>query len=137
MATENKLDFDRVLPIFTIVFVDVLGLTIILPLLHLYAAVYSATPLEIGVVVAAFPIAQLIGVPLMGALSDRFGRKPVLLISQVSTCIGFIMLGLAHSLTIIILSRVIDGLFGGNISTAQAALSDITTDKNRAQGLGL
>lgn len=137
MHTEHKLDFDRALPIFALVFVDVLGLTIILPLLHLYAATYGATPLQIGLVVAAFPLSQLIGVPVMGALSDRFGRKPMLLISQISTCIGFVMLGLANSLTIIILSRVMDGLFGANISTAQAALSDITTEKNRVQGLGL
>lgn len=134
---ESGLDFDRVLPIFTIVFVDILGLTVILPLLHLYAAAYGATPLQIGMVVAAFPIAQLIGVPIIGRLSDRWGRKPLLLISQISTFIGFVMLGTAHTLVIIILSRVIDGLFGGNIATAQAALSDITTDKNRARGLGI
>lgn len=132
-----RLDFNRVLPIFALVFVDVLGLTIVLPLLHLYAAVYGATPLEIGLVAATFPIAQLIGVPLMGALSDRYGRKPLLLISQITTCIGFILLGLANSLWLIILSRLIDGLFGANLATAQAALSDITSNENRAQGLGI
>lgn len=118
-------------------FVDVLGLTVILPLLHLYGAAYGATPVQIGLVAAAFPMAQLVGVPLMGALSDRFGRKPLLLISQITTCISFIMLGLAPSLAIVILSRVIDGLFGANIATAQAALSDITDESTRAQGLGL
>src|SRR5690606_16531620 len=132
-----RLDFNRVLPIFALVFVDVLGLTIVLPLLHLYAAVYGATPLEIGLVAATFPIAQLIGVPVMGALSDRYGRKPLLLISQITTCIGFILLGLANSLWLIILSRLIDGLFGANLATAQAALSDITSNENRAQGLGI
>jgi MFS transporter, DHA1 family, tetracycline resistance protein len=133
----DRLDFNRVLPVFAIIFVDVLGLTIILPLLHLYAAAYGASPLQIGLVAAAFPLAQLIGVPLMGALSDRFGRKPLLLISQVTTCLSFILLGVANSLLLIILSRVIDGLFGANIATAQAALTDITSDENRAQGLGL
>lgn len=132
-----KLDFNRVLPIFALVFVDVLGLTIILPLLHLYAAAYGATPLEIGLVAASFPLAQLIGVPVMGALSDRYGRKPLLLISQVATCLSFVLLGLADSLWLIILSRLIDGLFGANLATAQAALSDITGEENRAQGLGL
>ena len=132
-----RLDYSRVLPIFALVFVDVLGLTVILPLLHLYAVRYGATPLEIGLVVAAFPLAQMIGLPVMGALSDRYGRKPLLLISQITTCLSFILLGLADSLSLIILSRLIDGLFGANISTAQAALSDITTDENRAQGLGL
>ena len=133
----SRLDFSRVAPIFALVFVDVLGLTLILPLLHLYGAAFGATPLQIGLIAAAFPLAQLIGVPMMGALSDRFGRKPLLLISQITTCISFIMLGFANSLTLVILSRVVDGLFGANIATAQAALSDITDENTRAQGLGL
>jgi DHA1 family tetracycline resistance protein-like MFS transporter len=137
MKSEHKLDYKQALPIFALVLVDVLGLSLILPLLHLYATTYGATPIEVGLVVAAFPLAQLIGLPVMGALSDRFGRKPLLLISQITTCIGFIILGLANSLFLIILSRIIDGLFGANISTAQAALSDITDENNRAQGLGL
>lgn len=137
MAAVSKLSFERVTPVFLLVFVDVLGLTLILPLLHLYAITFGASPLEIGIVVAAFPLSQLIGLPFMGALSDRYGRKPLLLISQVATCIGFIMLGMANSLTMIILSRVVDGIFGANLSTAQAALSDITDDQNRAQALGL
>lgn len=133
----HRLDFNRVAPIFALVFVDVLGLTLILPLLHLYGAAFGATPLQIGLIAAAFPLAQLIGVPMMGALSDRFGRKPLLLISQITTCISFIMLGFANSLALVILSRVVDGLFGANIATAQAALSDITDENTRAQGLGL
>jgi MFS family permease len=132
-----KLAFNRVLPIFALVFVDVLGLTIILPLLHLYAVRFGAQPFEIGLAAAAFPLAQLIGVPVMGALSDRYGRKPLLLISQITTCFSFILLGLADTLTLVILSRLIDGLFGANLATAQAALSDITSEENRAQGLGL
>jgi len=131
------LDMRRVIPIFLMVFVDMLGLTVVLPLLHLYAAVHGAGPLEVGIVVAAFPLAQLIGVPMMGALSDRYGRRPLLLISQVTTCISFIMLGLANSLALIIVSRLFDGLFGANIATAQAALSDITDASNRARGLGI
>ncbi|MCU0511472.1 MAG: MFS transporter [Anaerolineae bacterium] len=131
------LDVARVLPVFVLVFVDVLGLTVILPLLHLYAAAYGASPAEIGLVAAAFPLAQLIGVPVMGALSDRFGRKPLLLLSQVSTCIGFLLLALAGSLEMILLARLIDGLFGANLATAQAALSDITDEQNRTRALGL
>ena len=130
----KKLDWGRVLPIFALVFVDMLGLTVILPLLHLYAVAYGATALEIGMVAAAFPLAQLVGVPVMGALSDRYGRKPLLLISQITTCLSFILLGLANSLWLIVLSRVIDGLFGANIATAQAALSDITTEETGRRG---
>ncbi len=135
--TSGGLDMGRVLPIFALVFVDMLGLTIVLPLLHLYGAAFGGGALEIGMIAAAFPLAQLIGVPVMGALSDRYGRKPLLLISQVTTFASFIMLGFANSLTLVILSRVIDGLFGANIATAQAALTDVTDDDNRTQGLGL
>src|SRR5690606_30371630 len=123
--TPKQFTFERVLPIFALTFVDVLGLTIILPLLHLYAAAFGASPLQIGLAAAAFPLAQLIGVPVMGALSDRYGRKPLLLISQVSTCASFIMLAAANSLELVILSRVIDGIFGANIATAQAAITDL------------
>lgn len=136
-STAPRLDYSRVMPVFVLVLVDVLGLSVILPLLHLYAATYGASPLEIGLVAAAFPLAQLVGVPVMGALSDRFGRKPLLLISQITTCLSFIMLGLANSLMLVILSRVLDGLFGANLATAQAALSDISTDETRSQALGL
>jgi DHA1 family tetracycline resistance protein-like MFS transporter len=135
--TNNQFTFDRVAPVFFLILVDVLGLTVILPLLHLYAARFNATPLEIGLVVAAFPLAQLIGVPMMGALSDRFGRKPLLLISQVTTCFGFILLGLSNTLWLVALSRIIDGLFGANLATAQAALTDISDNDNRARALGL
>ncbi len=135
--SQTPLDTRRVLPIFLLVFVDILGLTVILPLLHLYAAAYGAEPLHIALVIAAFPLAQLIGVPVMGALSDRYGRKPLLLISQATTCVSFIMLGLATSLELVILSRLVDGLFGANLSTAQAALSDITDETNRTRGLGI
>ncbi len=131
------LDKRRVLPIFVLVFVDLLGLTVILPLLHLYAAAFGADPLGVVVVIAAFPLAQLPGLPVMGALSDRYGRKPLLLLSQATTCFSFILLAFAGSLEMIILSRLIDGLFGANLSTAQAAISDITDESNRARGLGL
>ncbi len=134
---NSNLTFGRAAPIVALTFVDVLGLTVVLPLLHLYGAAFGATPLQIGFIAAAFPLAQLIGVPMMGALSDRFGRKPLLLISQVTTCLSFFMLAFAASLEMVILSRVIDGLFGANLATAQAAISDLTTEKDRARGLGL
>lgn len=140
MTTQPQgqgLNLEVILPIFILVFVDVLGLTVILPLLHLYSAQFGAGPLEIAFVAAAFPLAQLFGVPMMGALSDRFGRKPLLLISQITTCLSFVLLALANSITLIIISRLIDGIFGANIATAQAALSDVTDDDSRAQGLGL
>src|SRR6266540_2067422 len=135
--TAEKLDFKRILPIIVIVFVDLLGLSIIIPLLPLFAARFSATPLVIGILQAAYPLMQFIGAPILGRLSDRFGRKPILIISQLGTLAGFILLGFANTLTLLFLSRIIDGLSGANMSTAQAAISDSTNERTRTQGLGL
>jgi DHA1 family tetracycline resistance protein-like MFS transporter len=136
-TTSEKLDFKRILPILVIVFVDLLGLSIIIPLLPLYATRYSATPLVIGILQATYPLMQFLGAPILGRLSDRFGRKPVLVVSQFGTLAGFILLGFANTLTLLFISRIIDGLSGANISTAQAAIADSTTEKTRTQGLGL
>ncbi|MBP6017147.1 MAG: MFS transporter [Candidatus Promineofilum sp.] len=135
--SSEKLDFKRVLPIFVIVLVGLLGLTIIIPLLPLYAASFGADPFIIGLLGATYPLMQFIGAPILGRLSDRYGRKPILVISQIGTLAGFLLLGFANALPLLFLSRIIDGISGANISTAQAAISDVTTDKNRTQGLGL
>jgi DHA1 family tetracycline resistance protein-like MFS transporter len=140
MPTENtteKLDFKRILPVLVIVLVDLMGLSIIIPLLPLYAARFGASPLTIGILQATYPMMQFLGAPVLGRLSDRFGRKPVLVVSQIGTLIGFIVLGIANTLWLLFLSRIIDGLSGANISTAQAAIADSTNEKTRTQGLGL
>jgi DHA1 family tetracycline resistance protein-like MFS transporter len=137
ISPEEKLDFKKIFPIFVIVLVDLLGLTIIIPLLPLYAASFGADPLVIGALGTAYPLMQLVGAPLLGGLSDCYGRKPILLISQVGTFIGFIIMGLANSLPLLFLARLIDGLSGANTAAAQAAITDSTTEKTRAQGLGL
>jgi DHA1 family tetracycline resistance protein-like MFS transporter len=114
-----------------------MGLTIIIPLLPLYAARFGSSPLVIGILQAAYPTMQFLGAPILGRLSDRFGRKPILIASQIGTFAGFILLGFANTLTLLFVSRIIDGLSGANISTAQAAIADCTTEKTRTQGLGL
>ncbi len=134
---EDKLDFRRILPVLAIVLIDLMGLSIIVPLLPLFAARFGATPLVVGILQAAYPLMQFLGAPVLGRLSDRFGRKPILLISQLGTLAGFILLGFANVLWLLFLSRIIDGLSGANISTAQAAVADSTSAKNRTQGLGL
>lgn len=136
-AVSEKLDFKKILPIFVIVLIDLLGLTIIIPLMPLYATAFGATPLMIGLLGASYPVMQFIGAPLLGRLSDRLGRKPVLVVSQMGTFIGFLILGFANSLWLLFLARILDGISGANISTAQAAISDSTTEKTRTQGLGL
>ncbi|WP_420631239.1 MFS transporter [Candidatus Leptofilum sp.] len=137
LANEEKLDFKRILPIFVIVLVDLLGLTIIIPLLPLYATAFGASPFVIGLLGAAYPLMQFLGAPILGRLSDKYGRKPVLIVSQIGTFAGFLLLGFANSLWLIFVSRLIDGISGANIATAQAAISDSTTEKTRTQGLGL
>ena len=137
VAVEEKLDFKKILPIFVVVMVDLLGLTIIIPLLPLYAAALQVSPFMIGVLNAVYPVAQLIGAPILGRLSDRYGRKPVLIASQLGTLLGFLVLGFANSFALLFVSRLIDGFSGGNISTAQAMMADSTTEKTRTQGLGL
>jgi DHA1 family tetracycline resistance protein-like MFS transporter len=144
------------LPIFLVVFVDLLGFGLILPLLPFYAETYGATPVIVGLLTASYAAAQLIGAPILGRLSDRFGRRPVLLVSIFGTLIGFLFLGLAEPLGsrlagilnlidsrnafiigFLFFSRILDGLTGGNISVAQAYISDITSGADRAKGLGL
>lgn len=136
-AVEDRLDFKKILPIFVIVLIDLMGLTIIIPLLPLYAASFGASAVAVGALGATYPVAQFFGAPLLGRASDRYGRRPVLLISQLGTLIGFLILGFAPSLGWLFLSRLIDGLSGGNIATAQAVITDNTTERTRTQGLGL
>ena len=135
--STDRLDMRRVLPIFVIVLIDLLGLTIIVPLLPLYATTFGADPLTIGMLGATYPIMQFIGAPLLGRLSDRFGRRPVLILSQIGTLTGFLVLGLAQNIFILFVARMIDGLSGANLSTAQAVIADQTNNKTRTQGLGL
>ncbi|MCU0512639.1 MAG: MFS transporter [Anaerolineae bacterium] len=137
LKPDEKLDFKRILPIFVIVLVDLMGLTIIIPLLPLYAVTFGADALTIGLLGATYPLMQLVGAPLLAGLSDRYGRKPVLMVSQVGTFCGFLLLGVANTLPLIFLARFIDGLTGANTAVAQAAITDSTTPATRAQGLGL
>src|SRR5438034_9445299 len=97
------------LPIFLIVSVDVLGLTIILPLLPFYAEKCGATPTVVGLLVSTYALCQLIAGPMLGRMSDRSGRRPLLLVSQIGTFIGFLILAYAGSLWLVFLSRIIDG----------------------------
>ena len=144
----------RLFNIFIIVFIDLLGFGLILPLLPFYADEFGATPFLVGLLTAIYAAAQLVGAPLLGRLSDRFGRRPILLISILGTFLGFLLFGLAVPvgqklaallgmpsnqmiLLILFISRALDGFTGGNISVAQAYITDVTTEKDRAKGLGL
>lgn len=123
--------------LFLFVFVDVLGFSLILPLLPYYAATFGATAEVVGLLLGANALTQLLGTPVLGRLSDRYGRKPLLVISLAGTVVGFLMLGFARSLAMLFASRIVDGLLGGNISLAQAYISDVSDGKERTKAFGL
>lgn len=127
----------RLLIIFAVVLVDMLSFSIVLPLLPYLAGDLGATPFEIGLLGAMYPVFQFLGAPLLGRLSDRFGRKPILLLSVAGTVLGFVVLATAKSLWILFLSRALDGITGGNISVAQAYISDVTKPEERGKALGM
>ena len=152
----------RLTTIFAVVFVDLLGFSLILPLITFYAGSYGASATVAGLLIASYAAAQFFGAPLLGRLSDQYGRRPVLLISILGTICGFLLLGLADPLGrllagvfpasllgdaiatqnmlilgLLFISRILDGLTGGNISVAQAYIADVTDESNRARGMGL
>jgi DHA1 family tetracycline resistance protein-like MFS transporter len=146
---------ERLINIFMVAFVDSLGFGLIMPLLPYYAETFGASPFLIGLIIASFAAASLIGAPLMGRLSDRYGRRPVLLLSIAGTFIGYLFLGFAQPMGsflaalfipravdafiigVLCASRMVDGFTGGNITVAQAYISDITDETNRSRGLGI
>jgi DHA1 family tetracycline resistance protein-like MFS transporter len=123
--------------IFLTILVNLIGFGIIIPLLPFYAATFGASPLAIGLLFASFSLAQLFASPVLGAWSDRWGRRPILIFSLVGTVVSFVMLALAHSLPMLFAARIVDGLSGGNITTARAYIGDISTDENRAKAFGM
>ena len=122
--------------IFLIVLIDLLGFGIILPLLPFIAEKFGGNPFEIGLLGATYSFFQLVSSPILGRLSDRFGRKKILIISQAGSALGYILLGFSNSLPLIFLSRAVDGATGGNISIAQAYIADVTSPKERTKGMG-
>ena len=125
------------LPIFLIVVVDVLGLTSMLPLLPFYAEHFGASPVVVGLLISSYALCQLVAGPILGQISDRVGRKPVLTVSQLGTFAGFLVLAWAPSLWVVFLARIIDGLTAGNLSIAQAYIADVTAPKDRAKSFAL
>ena len=145
------------------VFIDVLGYSLFFPLLPYYAAIFGAGPALVGWMIAANAAAQFIASPVVGRLSDRYGRRPLLIVSIAGTLVSFLLLGLAEpigaylshllagirigslalttaeswTVAVLFFCRILDGLAGGNVSLARTYISDITDDQNRARGLGL
>jgi MFS family permease len=126
--------------LWTLVFICVinsLGFGIIVPLLYAYGKRFGITQQSLGFLTAAFSIAQFFATPVLGALSDKFGRKPLLAISLLGTCISFLMFAWAGGIIMLFAARILDGLTGGNVSVAQAMISDTSTSADRAKRFGI
>jgi DHA1 family tetracycline resistance protein-like MFS transporter len=127
----------RLITILLIVFVQMLGAAMILPILPLYAKrAFAMSPETITLLVSVFFAAQFLAGPYLGRLSDRHGRVPILILSQIGTTVSFLMLGLAQATWVLFAARVLDGITGGNIIVAQAYITDITPKERRTEALG-
>lgn len=123
--------------VFLVVLVDLMGFGLVLPLLPFYAGEFHASDIEIGILYGIFSAAQLVFSPMWGSLSDRFGRRPIMLVSTFGAAVSYVMFGLATSFWMLMLSRAIAGIMGGNISAAQAYITDVTKPEERAAGMGM
>jgi multidrug resistance protein len=117
--------------------IDLVGWGIVLPILPLYAEHFTRSKVTIGLLVAVFSLMQLVFAPIWGRVSDRVGRKPVLIVSLAGTAVGSLLMGIAPTLPILFLGRIIDGISGGSISTAHAAVTDMAAPGQRARLIGL
>ncbi|MCJ7695767.1 MAG: MFS transporter, partial [Anaerolineaceae bacterium] len=133
----KKPNSKQLILIFIFVFLDLLGYSLILPLLPFYASDFGATIALVGLLGTVNGLGQLIAAPIIGRLSDRYGRRPLLIISIAGTILGFLLLGFAQNLWMVFISRAVDGLLGGNTALARAYITDITEPKDRSKSLGL
>lgn len=139
-ATDNEKFFTKpIIIIFVTILIDLIGFGIVIPVLPYYVEgdAFKATPLQLGFLVASYSIMQFIFSPVFGSLSDKYGRRPILFLSLLGTSAGFLLVGFATTLWMIFAGRILDGITGGNISTAQAYIADVTSRENRAKGMGL
>ncbi|MHB8196751.1 MAG: MFS transporter, partial [Vulcanimicrobiaceae bacterium] len=126
----------KLLPILGITFVDILGFSMLIPMLPYFATHFGASPETVGLLFATFSLCQLGAGPLWGALSDRIGRKRVLIVSQAGATVGWAMLAFAPSLAWVFIARIVEGVSGGNIGVTQAYVADLVEAKDRARAFG-
>src|SRR5271168_2537311 len=122
---------------FLTVFIDLIGFGIIIPLLPLYAKQFGASGLEVGLLLTSYSLMQFFFAPMWGRLSDRIGRRPVLMISLVTSAIGYTIWGFSTSLAMLFLSRLVAGFGNANLAVAQAYIADVTPEEYRSQGMGM
>ena len=127
----------KLLPILGITFIDIVGFSMLIPMLPYFVTHFGATPLVVGLLFASFSACQLVAAPLWGAISDRIGRKMVLIVSQVGATIGWTMLAFAPTIGWVFFARIVEGISGGNISVTQAYVADLVEPKDRSRAFGL
>jgi MFS transporter, DHA1 family, tetracycline resistance protein len=127
----------KLLPILGITFIDIVGFSMLIPMLPYFVTHFGATPLVVGLLFASFSACQLIAAPLWGAISDRIGRKMVLIVSQIGATIGWSMLAFAPTIGWVFFARIVEGISGGNISVTQAYVADLVEPKDRSRAFGL
>ena len=135
--TSEKFFTKPLLIIFLTILIDLIGFGIVIPLLTFYAEEFKATPLDVGLLVASYSLMQFLFAPILGAWSDKIGRRPILFFSIIGSGIGYLLIGFAGALWMIYAGRILGGITGANLSTAQAYIADVTTRENRAKGMGL
>ena len=136
---DEKFFTKPLLIIYLTVFIDLVGFGIVIPALPYYVEsdAFRATPLEIGILFASYSLMQFIFSPILGGWSDKIGRRPILFFSILGSAVGYLFIGFAFALWMVFVGRIVAGITGGNISTAQAYIADVTTRENRAKGMGL
>lgn len=136
-AAAKKRSRNAIMMVALVVLVDITGFGLILPLLPFWAERLGANPFEVGLILTVYAAAQFLFTPVLGALSDRIGRRPVILISLLIEALGFALTALAGTLPLLLAARFIGGLGASNIGSAQAVVADITAPKDRARGMGM
>ena len=137
MKNDRKQKQSPLFIIFTTVLIDLIGFGMVIPLIGLYGRHYGATAIQLSVLGGIYSLMQFFFSPFWGALSDRIGRRPVLLISLCGSTLSYVLFGLAPNYTWLLIARAVGGIFAANISTAQAYIADVTPPQDRAKGMGM
>lgn len=127
----------KLLPILGVTFIDIIGFSMLIPMLPYFVTHFGASPFVVGILFGTFSLCQLVTAPLWGYVSDRFGRKRVLIVSQIGATIGWAMLAFAPGIALVFVARIIEGVSGGNISITQAYVADLVESKDRSRAFGL